>query len=694
MEHIKDNNIVHIDLSNNKIIWQEISTEIRKKYIGGPGINTKILFDSDAAKYDALSEKNVLIFGMGSSVGTGLPASNRGTITAKSPLTDLYGDSNIGGEFNLRMRSIGIDHLVFTGKAETPVYVYINKDGEINILDATDLWGTLTEEVTDILKERHGKSSEVACIGTAGEKLVRFASIIMSKCHVAGRTGMGCVMGSKNLKAIVVEKKISKPPIYDPIKLKKIRDLWFKKAQSSLILKSMSIEGTLLLVKRYGKLKCLPIRNFQTGAEEKMKDLYSENFLYKHETKRKACIYCPVGCAREYEISEGKYKGEKGDRLDFGAVVGVGPSNGLFDYPSILHLKNLSDNLGYDAIEIGGVIGLILECQQRGIIKKEDTNGKIYEFGSADDVEELMLMIAKREGIGDIGAEGTYRAAKYLNAEQYSFCIRKSSVGPHAKDHLAKSLSYITSTRGGDHLKGYVFSGIFSGFFSEIVSKHIFKTKAAKNFANPEKKGRVVCWHENYKYITDALGLCIFVMSALPSMGVALFQDFADAINAIYNLDLTDEDVFCASDRIFQLQNAFNVKCGFQLEDYKWPERKKDMDIEKLFVEETTIESRDSPGMLPEYFKYRGLTNDGKPTAKRFLELGLDEYIEKADVINSEDVSTIKDLLKDVALNLTLTKGENRKMNLMNKLICKLIDRKDKKTKAKYLKQKNTLANK
>lgn len=686
MEDKNDNSIVYINLSNEEVIREEISREMRKKYIGGPGINTKILFESDAASNDALSEKNILIFGIGPTVGTGLPASNRCTITAKSPITDSYGDSNVGGEFNIRMRAIGIDHLVFKGKAEEPVYVLITSQGEVKILDASDLWGIQTEEVTKLLSERHGKGSEVACIGPAGENLVRFASVIMSKCHVAGRTGMGCIMGSKKLKAVVIEKKINKPSIYHPNRIKEIRDDWVKKCQSSVILKSGKIQGTLMLVQRYYKLGALPIRNYQTATEEKAKDIYAEEFLYKHETKRKACIYCPVGCAREYEISEGKYKGEKGDRLDYGAVAGVGPYNGIFDWASILHLKNLSDNLGFDAIEGGSTIGFILECIQRGLITKEYTNGKVFEFGNADHVEELMLMMCKREGIGNIAAEGAYRAAKILNTEDYAFCIKKSSAGLHANSHLAKSLSYITSTRGGDHLKGYVFTAAFGGFFSEVVSKHIFKTKAEKNFAKNEKKGRSVLWHENYKYVLDSLGLCLFAITALPSAGSAYFNEFAEIMNAIFNFDLSDEDMFRAADRIYQLQNAFNVNCGLKLEDYKWPERKKEEDIDEDILKESTIKVRDELGMLPEYFKYRGLTSDGKPTTKRFLELGLSHYSQKANLIDTEDVITIKDSLKDMDLNATLTPKEKLMNKVMSSLICKLMDKQDKKNKEKVLK--------
>lgn len=676
MEYIHDNQIATINLTTGDVRLEEITRELRTNYIGGPGINTKILYDSDAADHDALSEKNLLIFGIGPSVGTGLPASNRCTITAKSPITDAYGDSNLGGEFNVRLRTVGIDHLVFSGRSDHPVYVLIKSNRKIEILDASELWGMYTEKVTELLTERHGKGSEVTCIGPAGENLVRFASVIMSKCHVAGRTGMGCVMGAKNLKAIVVEKKVGKPQVYHQEKVKEIRDQWIKKCRASVILKSGSIQGTLMLIKRYHKQGALPIRNFQAADDKKVKELYAENFLYKHETKRKACIYCPVGCAREYEIKEGRHKGEKGDRLDYGAVAGIGPLNGIFDWASILHLKNLSDNLGFDAIEGGSTIGFILECYQRGIIKDPE---KIYEFGNADDVEELMHKICRREGIGDIAAEGAYRASIVLHAEEYAFCIRKSSSGLHSNSHLAKSLSYLTSTRGADHLKGYVFTAVFGGFFSEVVSKHIFKTKAEKNFSKVEKKGRVVCWHENYKYAIDCLGLCLFAITALPSAGVAYFNEFAEVTNAILNTDLTDEDIYTAGERIYQLQNAFNVACGLKLEDYHWPERKKEDGVKEKFLKDTTIKVGGEEGMLPEYFRYRGLTPEGLPTVKRFQELGISMYIDKAKATDLKDVMSIEALLKEVGLNAELTKKENRINEVMSSLICKLMTKQDEK---------------
>lgn len=682
MENLKAQEIVYIDLTTKASRYEVIGSDLRKSFIGGSGINTKILYDSDAMHHDALSKENVLILGVGPAVATGMIAANRCTVTARSPITGSYGDSNVGGKFPIKMRRLGIDHLVFQGRSETPVYVYITESKEVQILDASELWGLSTDEVTDCLEEKHGAHCEVACIGPAGENLVRFSSVIMSKAHVAGRTGMGCVMGSKHLKAIVIANKTSQPAIYDIEKVKAIKDTWLKACRRSVILKSGRIQGTLMLIKRYEKDRCIPIKNFQADHDEQIQNIYPEKFLYEYETKRKGCVACPVGCSREFKITHGKYKGEVGDRIDYGAVAGVGPSVGIFHWPSILHLKNLTDQLGMDTIEIGGAIGLILECQQRGLLAP---GGKTYEFGNVDDVEHLMHLIAHRKEIGDILAEGTYRAAKYLNAEDYSFCIRKSSVGLLAKSHLAKSLSYITSTRGGDHLKGYVFTSVFGGFFSEVVSKHIFGMKAQKNFANTAKKGRVVWWHENYKYIVDSMGLCMFVMQALPSNGLGLFDDFKELLNAYYDLDMTEEDVFYAGERIYQLQNAFNVNCGMDEKDYKWPHRIKEEDIEERIVKDTTISSRNENGMLPEYFKYRGLTHQGRPTVSRFKELNLEHYISKSEAIDDDHTQAMEILLNEVNLKMSLTGGEKAKNFIMSSIICRLLDKKDKRDKVKYV---------
>jgi aldehyde:ferredoxin oxidoreductase len=667
---------------------------MRREYIGGAGINTKILYDSDAMHHDALSEKNVLIFGVGPAVGTGLLAGNRCTITAKSALTDLYGDTNVGGDFTLAMRSVGIDHLVFVGKSDVPVYLFIDQDSNIQILSAEDIWGMMTDEATDVLEERHGKSSEVACIGPAGENLIRFANVIMSKCHAAGRMGLGCIMGSKRLKAIVIERrKKVEPPVSDKSKIDEIRKLWLEKCRKSVVSKMGSIEGTLFLIETYDKDKHVPVSNCKASYDEKTKNIYSSVFKNKYQTRRKACYACPVGCAKEYEIKEGQYKGDKGDRIDYGTVASLGTCLGIFDWAGIIHLKILTDQYGIDTVEYAGVVAMLMECEERGRIDPKETDGIKVEFGNTEHAEYLMHKMCRREGIGDLLAEGAYRAAKAYNTEEYSFCINKSTTGLQSRGRLAWSLGYVTSTRGGDHLKNFPFTVLSGGYLAQVIAKHIFKMDARKLIDIPEKQGRIVWWHENYKYVVDSLGICIFAIHGLPNTGHAFFDEFADVMNGLYGIKMSERDVFLAGDRMYQLQNSFNVLCGLTLDKYKWPDRKKDDDIDDEFLEDSNMnELLEKPGMLPEYFQFRGLTNDGKPTQERFKELGLEEYISKSQIKKAGDVKRIDDLLQELGLSVKLTITEKIKGNLLSALLCKLLEKKDQKERKQYLKQQASKA--
>lgn len=684
-----DNDIAYVDLSSKKIRREEISIELRKNYIGGAGINTKILYDSGAMKYDALSDKNVLIFGVGPAVGTGLLAGNRCTVTAKSALTDLYGDTNVGGNFTLAMRSVGIDHLVFLGKSDKPVYLFINQNRDIQILDAGNIWGMMTDEATDVLTGRHGNNCEVACIGPAGEKLVRFANIIMSKCHAAGRMGLGCIMGSKMLKAIVIERnKKAVLPIADNQKISSIKKLWIAKCRKSVVSKMGSIEGTLFLVETYDKDKHIPVRNCKAAYDKDTKNVYSSLFKNEYQTKRKACFACPVGCAKEYEIKEGQYKGDKGDRIDYGTVASLGPCIGLFDWAGIIHLKILTDRFGIDTVEFAGVAAMVMECMEKKIISPNDTDGINIEFGNAEHAEYIMRKLVSREGIGDIWAEGAYRSAKKWNVEKYSFCVNKSTTGLQSRERLAWSLGYITSTRGGDHLKNFPFTVLSGGYFAQVVAKHIFKIDARKFIAVPEKQGRIVWWHENYKYIVDSLGICIFAIHGLPNTGHAFFDEFAEIMDGLFNLKMTDKEVFLAGDRIYQLQNAFNVASGLTIDKYRWPVRGKEDGIDDEFLKDSNFNDLLSkPGMLPEYFKFRGLSNDAKPTRERFTELGLEKYLTD-DIKSYNSVSTINDLLGEVGLNAKLSLLERIKGNMLSALLCRLLELKDKKERKHYLEEK------
>lgn len=666
-----EENIVYVDLKQNKITRQPITNEIRKKYIGAIGINAMLLMQSNAYQYDPLSEKNVLILGVGPIVGTGMMAGNRCVVTTRSPITGIYGDSNIGGTFPVKMRALGISHLVLREKANEPMYVLCKANGDIELCDATDLWGLDTHETTDILMERHGKDSQIACIGQAGENLIKFSSLIMAKNHAAGRMGTGCVMGSKNVKAIVVESKPIKIDYYDKEEFDSIKKSWLEGSKKSSISHMGTRYGTLFLLEANNRSGGLPVRNFKMGKDPAAKKIYPTVFNHEYKVKKEACYACPIGCSKKYEVKEGKYQGLKGSRIEFGAAS-IGPMTGVFDWPGILHMKILCDKYGIDTIEVGAVIALAMEACERGLLDKTELFGRNIEFGSVEDAEFIMDIIVNRKGIGDILAEGVYEAGQRLHLEKYAFCINKSSTGLQTNSRLVRSLGYITSTRGGDHLKSFAFTMQNGGYY---IAKHIFNIKnAKKELDKPVNIGRVLWWHENYKIIVDAIGVCLFAIQGLPSLGIGMFDDYAGIMHSMYGIEMTPYEVFLAAERIYQIENVFNVACGLNIENYIWPHREKDDDIEDSFLKGTVLtkEDRDAPGMLPEYFKYRGLTKTGLPTKMRLQELNLLDickdyipYIEEDDT-----VSGMKDLTDTVALTINY----NWRDRIHVKISCKMMD--------------------
>lgn len=645
--------IVYVDLADNKITHREITNDIRKKYIGAIGINAMLLMESDAFKYDPLSENNVLILGVGPAVGTGLMAGNRCVVTTRSPITHIYGDSNIGGNFPVKMRALGISHLVIRQKAESPKYVLCKENGDIEIHDAGDLWGKDVFETTDILTERYGKKCEVACIGCAGENLIRYSSLIMSKNHAAGRMGTGCIMGSKLLKAIVVEQKPMQRDFYDKEEFDAIKKSWLDGSRRSAISHMGTRYGTLFLLEANNRSGGLPVRNFKMGRDKEAEKIYPTVFNHEYKVKKEACYSCPIGCSKKYEVKEGKYKGLTGSRIEFGAAS-IGPMTGVFDWPGVLHMKLLCDKYGIDTIEAGAVIALAMEGCERGLLKKSDLFGREVQFGSVEDVEFLMDLIVNRKGVGDALAEGVYEAGKRLNLEKYAFCINRSSTGLQNNSRLVRSLGYITSTRGGDHLKSFAFTMQNGGYY---IARHIFHIKnAKKELDKPVNIGRILWWHENYKIIVDAIGICLFAIQGLPSLGIGMFDDYAKLMHSMYGIDMTPEDVFEAAERIYQLENVFNVACGLNIDNYIWPHREKEDDIDDKFLKGTVLtkEERDQPGMLPEYFRYRGLNAVGKPTRKRLQELDIYEFCKDyMDFIENDDnVAGMQEMMDTVALTI------------------------------------------
>jgi len=613
--------ILQVDLTNAKVSEEELSEELRSGYTGGAGVNARLLYDLVRAnpQVDPLSPGNPLIFGFGVLVGTTFPCASRMTITAKSPLTRIFGDANGGGTFPARVKQAGYDHIVFWGKAAKPVALLIEKGKLPELVDATDLWGLDTYATDEKIHEKYGEC-ETARIGPAGENLVRYANICNSTKRVGfnGRAGMGCVMGSKNLKAIIV-KADGAVPVADEKKfdelVKRYRDIWGR-------------GPALFAHKEYGSLMLIAqnsdqtrIKNQRVRITPEQLDQYDIVKLVENYKKGQlACYRCPVACTQKWEVTEGPRAGEKTDKLEFGHYTNMGPLLGLFDFPALVHISDLTNRMGMDCVQFGWNLAMAMECYQRGIIGSEDTDGVKLEWGDERVISDMIMKITRREGFGNILAESMPDAVLRIGrgAEDYGFHTKGQSFTYNCTQAIAMSLASSVATRGADHLKGHPFPAMIGlqDMMERIFGKDL--PEGILEHANPVAKGRVVWWSENYKMLMDSLGICF-----VPMVGCDVFADpliLVEEMGEIYQA-ATGRDpgkLYEAAERAYQIEKCFNALLGIT--------RKDDLRQGTRRGQDDPIHH---PGMLEEYYTYRGCSTDGLPTRKRLAEIGLSDVADE-----------------------------------------------------------------
>ncbi len=615
--------ILYINLSNRTNREDELPESYVEGYIGGSGINARILYDllRDNPTIDALDPENPLIFGCGPLVGTEFPCASRFTVTAKSPLTGIFGDTNAGGYFPVRLKQAGYDHIVIQGSSSTPVAILIEKGKNVQIVDAADVWGLDTYETDARLHQKYG-DCETARIGQAGENLVRYANILSGTKRIStnGRTGMGCVMGSKKLKAIIIKASGTVPsaPGTAAAKITKLyRDAWFKGP------------GTTLK-RQYGTLTNFSqiadhtrVKNEQEPLTTAQLDAYDlDLFTDRFKTGQTACYRCPVACTQTWEVKEGPYKGDKGDKVEYGHLLSLGPNIGIFDFASMLHLSHICNRVGMDCIQFGYNMAISLECFQRGFLTSAMTQGLELQWGDERSVEKLMMQTALREGFGDALAENAPTLASRIGpqAEQYGTHTKGMSFPFSCTFALPMSLASSVATRGGDHLKGHPFASIIG--HTDMLEKMFgsdIPPESGDHFS-PVAKGRVVWWQENYKMVLDSLGICFLAVinSNVWCDPLIMIRELGEMYEAITGRD--PSNLFMAAERSYQIERCINALQGIS--------RKDDVRKGTLRGEKNPI---DLPGMLDEYYEYRGCSSDGLPTRKRLEEIGLKDVADDMD---------------------------------------------------------------
>lgn len=614
---------LRVDLTKGQTTVENIPPKFREKWLGGRGFNAAVLYDEVGPDVEPFDPANRLIFGVGPLTGTFAPCSGRTTITARSPLQypNGIGDSNMGGHFAPELKFAGYDQVVIQGKAEHPVYLWINDD-KVEIRDARHLWGKNPAQTDAAIKEETGnRDIQISLIGKAGENLVRYGAIFNSISRAAARLGMGAVMGSKNLKAVAV--RGTKPVnIANPTEFYKVCERLYKKMKDDIMVQGLNQFGSMLLVMpanyEHGWF-CW--QNFQKGNHPDAHQISGEVHVRKYLAHREGCFACPICCGRYSKINHGKYAGEEGGGPEYETLTAVGPRLGVLDFPSAIHNSLKVNELGMDSCSAGGAIAWAMEAWQKGLIGPEETGGLNLEWGNQEVIDKLFDMIANREGFGDILAEGSYRSAKHFGVgEEFTMTVKGQDMSQDDPRGLgfAFGIGFATGRRGGDHLQALPCLELTGQFYPGLVER-ITGSKEAEQRLTPVKKPEMQRYQEEIKALGDCLTQCTFAHSW--SFAV-LPEDMVELLNTATGGNYSEQDLRDMAARVIQLERAYwNRLLVGKMED-KNPVR---------FTKEPmpdgpnkgTVFPEDE--LLPRYYELRGWEADtGFPKEEVLAELGLE----------------------------------------------------------------------
>jgi len=617
--------IAYVDLSTGKIVQKPIPRKIRLRYLGGRGIDMYLLYNHLPAKINPLGPENVLIIGAG--LLTGIPAlgAARCDIAAKSPLTGAVGDSNVGEFFAPELRLAGFDHLVIKGKAEKPVYLWIN-DGKIEIQNAAHLCGKDTFESQTIVKKDNG-DDKVQCltIGVAGEKLVRFANVRTGLKSAAGRTGMGAVMGSKNLKAVAARGTMrvdytmsNKLFSYCKEMNKTVMETKWAKAQSRW--------GSMIIYSNTNTTGLVRTRNFQLNRLEDSEGLEPEN-IDRYKTGMSGCYGCLIRCRHRYELKEGPYAPIHGEGPEYSTLCSFGNLVGGNKMETVLIANHLVNKYGLDSIETGNIIGWAMELYEKGIIDKETTGGINLEWGNEDAVFEMIRKIAEREDFGNILAEGFEGAIAKIGKDSAYYAIQIKGMGSIISDDRpvpSFALGIATATRGADHLRSRPAVDLY-GLPEEFLTE-TYGGKISSDYTSSEGKSRMIWWQELLYAVVDSLGLCKW-QTLFCGVHMPTYEEWSKLILYATGMKMDKKQLMEIGERIYTLERMFNLREGFSRKDDILPERyyKESTRIGLPLVKGKKTNKAKFKKMLDGYYQLHGWSKNGIPEKETLEKLRLDE---------------------------------------------------------------------
>ncbi len=610
--------VLVVDLTAQRVDTVPLEKPLAENYIGGRGFTSKKLYDLLGPKTDALGPDNVLLFAAGPLVGTPAPSGTRWTVAAKSPLTGAVGDGNGGGFLGLELKRAGFDGVVIKGVSERPVYLAISGE-DVRLMDASHLWGLeVAAAERAIRSELRNPNVHIASIGPGGEKLVRFATVISDNARGAGRCGMGAVMGSKRLKAVAITGKGS-VKVADPARLEKFIQSYKTTLMEGDYYELMSTYGTPYNITHRNRIGVLGTRNHQTTVFEGVEKLTAERLEESYFVKSKACFSCPLAC-NHYFIGFGPGGPFYGSKLEFAATGHLGAMCGNSDLGSVVQGVILANKYGIDIISTGSTIAYAMECYERGLLTKKDTDGIELTWGNSKAILQLIEKIGKREGFGDLLAEGSYRFAQKLGGEALDFVLQVKGMEPPMNDPRGLhgyGLGYAVASRGGDHCRATPYAEF--GIYPPAEVKKLFGSEEAADPLSYSNKGRLLIWYEDSRAAQEVLGLCKF----LGRVELGKADKMAELFNIVTGLEVDGKELFRVGERLINTDRMFNMREGFTRKDDTLPKR---------FLEEPLTEGPakgqtiNLEPMLDEYYELRGWEKEtGLPTREKLIGLGLED---------------------------------------------------------------------
>lgn len=588
--------ILRVNLTDRTIKTEPLDFETAVKYVGGRGLGTKYMLDEVDPTVDPLSPENKLMIVTGPLTGTPNPTGGRYMVVTKGPLTGTIASSNSGGRWGAELKFAGYDMIIFEGKADQPVYLAI-EDDKVEIRDAAHLWGKEVSPTEAILAQETPERSKFLSIGPAGERLSLMACIMNDTHRAAGRTGVGAVMGSKNLKAIAV-RGTNKVPLADEAGLKELNQHLLKLIKENGVTgEGLPAYGTAILVNVINELGVLPTNNFQEAKFAEADQISGEHMTEHYLTRKDPCFRCPIGCGRYVS-----FDGKEGGGPEYETIWAFGSDCGVTDFKDIMDVNFVCNEVGIDTITAGATIAAGMELYQRGLISEADLDGVPLQFGDGKGMVEWTRRMGYREGLGDLMADGSYRLGEHFGVPEISMSVKKQELPAYDPRALqGQALAYATSNRGGCHVRAYLISPEVLGL-PEPLDRFSVEGKAT--------------WVKIFQDLTawiDSSGLCLFTSFAL---GV---NEYAAMFDKVVGGNYTAEDVLTAGERIYNLERLFNLKAGIDPSQDTLPKR----------LLHDPIPEGPSKGevarldeLLPEYYAVRGW-DQGVPNQAKQEELGL-----------------------------------------------------------------------